>query len=150
MHGDLEQRERDQMLVRFSNRSADILVATDVAARGLDIDDLAAVINYDLTRDPEIHIHRIGRTGRAGMQGVAISLMGGDERRNIAAIEKLIQQQIFVAAIPYIDGENTFEYDAEIIASASSIQPQKITRVSGIGKRGKSSKPGSKSGKPRS
>ena len=102
------------------------------------------VINYDIPRHAEDYVHRIGRTGRAGMQGVAISLMGGDERGNVAAIEKLIQQQIFIAAIPYIDGENTFEYDSEIIAAASSIQPRKINKKSGIGKRGKKPKPGKK------
>lgn len=150
IHSDKSQHQRTQTLQKFKNGEIQILVATDIAARGLDIEQLPLVINYDIPRHAEDYVHRVGRTGRAGMQGVAISLMGGDERRNIAAIEKLIQQQIFVAAIPYIDGENTFEYDAEIIASASSIQPQKITRVSGIGKRGKSSKPGSKSGKPRS
>ena len=62
----LEQKERDQVLVQFANKSSSILIATDVAARGLDIKDLQAVINYELPHDPEIHIHRIGRTGRAG------------------------------------------------------------------------------------
>ena len=69
LYGELEQRERDQVLVRFANRSCSVLVATDVAARGLDIANLAAVINVDVTPDPEIHIHRIGRTGRAGETG---------------------------------------------------------------------------------
>ena len=74
LHGDMEQKERDQMLVRFANESATLLLATDVAARGLDIANLAAVINYDLSRDPEVHVHRIGRTGRAGQKGLALSL----------------------------------------------------------------------------
>ena len=74
LHGDMEQKERDQMLVRFANQSATLLLATDVAARGLDIANLAAVINYDLSRDPEVHVHRIGRTGRAGQKGLALSL----------------------------------------------------------------------------
>ena len=74
LHGDMEQRERDQMLVRFANQSSTILIASDVAARGLDIENLAAVINYDLSRDPEVHVHRVGRTGRAGNQGIALSL----------------------------------------------------------------------------
>ena len=87
IHGDLEQRERDQVLVRFANKSASVLVATDVAARGLDIKELSAVINYELSRDPEIHIHRIGRTGRAGEQGLAISLMTEQESRRVQAIE---------------------------------------------------------------
>ena len=74
LHGDMEQKERDQMLVRFANQSATLLLATDVAARGLDIANLEAVINYDLSRDPEVHVHRIGRTGRAGQKGLALSL----------------------------------------------------------------------------
>jgi ATP-dependent RNA helicase RhlE len=142
IHSDKSQHQRTQTLQKFKNGEIQILVATDIAARGLDIEQLLLVINYDIPRHAEDYVHRVGRTGRAGMQGVAISLMGGDERRNIAAIEKLIQQQIFIAAIPYIDGENSFEYDGEIIASASSIQSQKITRISGIGKRAKSTKPG--------
>ena len=88
IHGDLEQRERDQVLVRFANRSAAVLVATDVAARGLDIKELPAVINYELSRNPEIHTHRIGRTGRAGEQGLAVSLVTSRESRLIDAIEE--------------------------------------------------------------
>jgi ATP-independent RNA helicase DbpA len=94
IHGDLEQRERDQVLVRFANRSASVLVATDVAARGLDIKELAAVINYELPRDPEIHTHRIGRTGRAGEQGLALSLVTAHETRRIQAIEKILGSSI--------------------------------------------------------
>jgi ATP-independent RNA helicase DbpA len=69
LYGELEQRERDQVLVQFANRSCSVLVATDVAARGLDIANLAAVINVDVTPDPEVHIHRIGRTGRGDAEG---------------------------------------------------------------------------------
>jgi len=87
MHGDLEQRERDQVLVRFANKSISVLVATDVAARGLDIKELPAVVNYELSRDPEIHLHRIGRTGRAGEQGLALSLATVQEARRVQAVE---------------------------------------------------------------
>jgi ATP-dependent RNA helicase DbpA len=90
IHGDLEQRERDQVLLRFANRSASVLVATDVAARGLDIKDLPAVINFELPRDPEIHIHRIGRTGRAGEQGLALSLVTPQEGRRVQSIEQIL------------------------------------------------------------
>ncbi len=72
LHGDLEQRDRDQVLVQFANRSCSVLVATDVAARGLDIAQLEAVINVDVTPDPEVHVHRIGRTGRADAEGWAL------------------------------------------------------------------------------
>jgi ATP-independent RNA helicase DbpA len=86
-HGDLDQRERDQALIRFSNKSISVLVATDVAARGLDIDTLDLVINFNVAFDPEIHTHRIGRTGRAGRSGVAITLYSERETRTLAALE---------------------------------------------------------------
>ena len=86
LNGDLEQRERDQVLIQFANRSCSVLVATDVAARGLDIAQLEAVINVDVTPDPEIYIHRIGRTGRADEDGWALSLCSPADKRRIAAI----------------------------------------------------------------
>ncbi|WP_025476055.1 helicase-related protein, partial [Yersinia pestis] len=91
LHGDLEQRDRDQVLVRFANRSCRVLVATDVAARGLDIKDLELVINFELAFDPEIHIHRIGRTGRAGMSGLAVSLCTPQEMVRAHTIEDYLQ-----------------------------------------------------------
>jgi len=88
LHGDLEQKDRDQVLVQFANKSTSILIATDVAARGLDIKDLDAVINFELPHDPEIHIHRIGRTGRAGNEGLALSLFMPSEATKVNAIEE--------------------------------------------------------------
>jgi ATP-independent RNA helicase DbpA len=87
LHGDLDQRERDQVLIQFSNKSSSVLIATDVAARGLDIKDLPAVINFELSPDPEIHIHRIGRTGRAGKAGLALGLFMASEAKKVNAIE---------------------------------------------------------------
>ncbi|MDN3649808.1 ATP-dependent RNA helicase DbpA [Reinekea marina] len=84
LHGDLEQKQRDQVLVRFANKSASVLVATDVAARGLDIESLDAVVNFQLSRDPEVHVHRIGRTGRAGNKGIAISFFEEKEGHRVA------------------------------------------------------------------
>ena len=86
LHGDLEQRERDQALTQFKHQSCCILVATDVAARGLDVEDLPAVINYDLPRDPEVYVHRIGRTARAGKEGLAVSLLDEKERHKLDKI----------------------------------------------------------------
>ncbi|WP_374404741.1 ATP-dependent RNA helicase DbpA [Niveibacterium sp.] len=86
LHGELDQRERDQVLVQFAQRSCPVLVATDVAARGLDIDQLEAVINVDVTPDPEIHLHRIGRTGRGDADGWALSVVSPNEKRRVAAI----------------------------------------------------------------
>ncbi|MFN3860666.1 MAG: ATP-dependent RNA helicase DbpA [Roseateles sp.] len=89
LHGDLEQRDRDQVLIQFANRSASVLVATDVAARGLDIANLACVINVDISADAEQHVHRIGRTGRAGTSGLALSLASLDEMGRVGRIEQL-------------------------------------------------------------
>jgi ATP-dependent RNA helicase DbpA len=91
IHGDLLQSEREEVLIRFSNGSVSVLVATDVAARGLDIKDLSAVINYQLSPDPEIHVHRIGRTGRAGHKGMALSLYAKSEMHRLEAIENFMQ-----------------------------------------------------------
>lgn len=94
LHGDLEQRDRDQVLIRFSNRSCRVLIATDVAARGLDIADLSMVINYDVPFDPEVYVHRIGRTGRAGKTGRAISLVLANKLHRLEEIEAYIQKEI--------------------------------------------------------
>ena len=88
LHGEMEQRERDQVLVQFANRSCSVLVATDVAARGLDIDQLEAVINVDITPDSEIHVHRIGRTGRVDQDGWAFSLVSSNQKGRVANIVK--------------------------------------------------------------
>ncbi|KPF61522.1 DEAD/DEAH box helicase [beta proteobacterium AAP51] len=88
LHGDLEQRDRDQVLVQFVNHSASVLVATDIAARGLDIVGLEAVVNVDVTPDPATHTHRIGRTGRADAVGAAYTLASLDEMGRVGAIEK--------------------------------------------------------------
>ncbi|USD19624.1 ATP-dependent RNA helicase DbpA [Microbulbifer variabilis] len=87
LHGDMEQRQRNETLIRFANGSASILVATDVAARGLDIDKLDAVINFHIAKDPEVHTHRIGRTGRAGERGCAYSLFAEKEGHKLVRME---------------------------------------------------------------
>ena len=89
LYGELEQRERDQVLVQFANRSCSVLVATDVAARGLDIAQLAAVVNVDIPPATEVHIHRIGRTGRAGEEGLALNLASMNEMGSVGKIEQL-------------------------------------------------------------
>jgi ATP-independent RNA helicase DbpA len=89
LHGDMEQRDRDEVLVRFANHSCTVLVATDVAARGLDIAALPLVVSYDIAHDPQTHTHRIGRTGRAGESGLAITLCTPRERPKAANIEDL-------------------------------------------------------------
>ncbi|EGR4163340.1 ATP-dependent RNA helicase DbpA [Vibrio cholerae] len=100
LHGDMEQRERDQALVQFANKSISILVATDVAARGLDVDNLDAVFNYDLSRDPEVHVHRIGRTGRAGSKGLAFSFFSDNESYRVAQIDEYMDIAIEPSTLP--------------------------------------------------
>ncbi|WP_288843176.1 ATP-dependent RNA helicase DbpA [uncultured Deefgea sp.] len=94
LHGELEQRDRDLTLVQFANGSCPILVATDMAARGLDIKDLAAVVNYELPYDPEIYVHRIGRTGRAGKKGLAFSLVSPSQVKRQRSIEEYLELPI--------------------------------------------------------
>jgi ATP-independent RNA helicase DbpA len=88
LHGDLDQRDRDQVMVRFANRSCSVLVATDIAARGLDIAQLEAVINVDVSPEPDTHTHRIGRTGRVDAEGWAFTLASMDEMGRVGVIEK--------------------------------------------------------------
>ena len=88
LHGDMEQRDRDEVLVQFANRSCSVLVASDVAARGLDVEDIGAVLNYELPTDADTYLHRIGRTGRAGRSGLALSLCAPRELPRARAIEE--------------------------------------------------------------
>jgi len=94
LHGDMEQRDRDEVLVRFANRSCNVLVASDVAARGLDIHDLGAVVNYELPTDPDVYVHRIGRTGRAGRSGFALSLCTPREVPRALQLEQQLGTQV--------------------------------------------------------
>ncbi|OKY27465.1 ATP-dependent RNA helicase DbpA [Thalassotalea sp. PP2-459] len=103
LHGDLEQRDRDQTLIRFANKSINILVATDVAARGLDIDNISMVINYHIAHDPEIHVHRIGRTGRAGNTGIACSLMSNKEAHKVIRLEEYLDIEVHADPLPNIE-----------------------------------------------
>mgnify|MGYP001545996828 CR=1 FL=1 len=103
LHGDMEQRERDQVLVRFANKSCAVLIATDVAARGIDIKGLDAVINVDLARDSEVHVHRIGRTGRAGESGLALNLVVQKEVHKINRLEDYMGQSINLEVLPHSD-----------------------------------------------
>ena len=112
LHGDLEQRDRDQTLVRFSNKSASILVATDVAARGLDIDALDAVINYHIARELEVHVHRIGRTGRAGNKGLACTLYTEKERFKVEKLEAFLNQRLDTQPLPPASLLDTPPYQA--------------------------------------
>ncbi|TGD76204.1 ATP-dependent RNA helicase DbpA [Mangrovimicrobium sediminis] len=106
LHGDLEQKDRDRVLVLFANGSIPVLIATDVAARGLDIKELAAVVNYELPHDPEVYIHRIGRTGRAGNEGLALSLFLPAEAPRVNAIEALLNRAPSLQNLPAVSEPN--------------------------------------------
>ena len=105
LHGDLEQRDREEVLVRFANRSCNVLVASDVAARGLDIEDIGAVVNFELPTDADTYLHRIGRTGRAGRDGLALSLVAPGERNRAVLIEQRQGTPIRYARIDPLDGK---------------------------------------------
>ncbi|WP_196137785.1 ATP-dependent RNA helicase DbpA [Aliikangiella sp. G2MR2-5] len=116
LHGDLDQKDRDRVFSQFCNQSCNILIATDVAARGLDIKDLPMVINFELSHDAEVHVHRIGRTGRAGARGHAYSLFQASEMPKVIAIENECQQSL------------SFKQASDIKADKDyRVKPEKIT-----------------------
>lgn len=103
LHGDKVQKERNEALLRFGQKEVRVLVATDVAARGLDIESLPQVINFDLPNQPEAYVHRTGRTARAGKKGLAISFVSTEEKRFLQEITQLIRQEIPIESIPIIE-----------------------------------------------
>ncbi len=105
MHSDLDQAQRDAVMHEFKNGRVDILVATDIVSRGIDIDDIRLVINYDVPRDCEDYVHRIGRTARAGAEGCAITFVSVDDQSRFAAIEEFIEREVFKLPIPEELGE---------------------------------------------
>jgi len=120
LHGDISQYQRERILERFKKRRVNILVATDVAARGLDISDLSHVINYSLPQDPESYVHRIGRTGRAGKQGTAVTFVTPEEYRRLVVIKKVARTEITRKKLPDISEviEHKRQRIKEAIASA--------------------------------
>ncbi len=105
MHSDLEQAQREEVMLAFKNNKINILVATDIVARGIDIEDIGLVINYDVPHDPEDYIHRIGRTARAAATGSAITFVSEDEQGKFHQIEKFIEREIRKADLPDSVGE---------------------------------------------
>lgn len=112
MHSDLEQAQRDHVMHEFRNERVDILVATDIVARGIDIDDITLVINFDVPYDVEDYVHRIGRTARAGDTGMAITLVSPPEQYRFAQIEKFLQKEIYKIPVPAELGDAP-EYNPE-------------------------------------
>lgn len=127
MHSDLSQQERDDVMYRFKSGQVDVLVATDIVARGIDIDDILMVINYDVPRDAEDYVHRIGRTARAQRDGVAITFVSDNDMRYFSNIERFLEKSITKNPLPEGLGEAP-EY--------KTVAPRKTTR--GRGGRGRS------------
>lgn len=103
LHGDISQAQREKILVQFRKKNIKILIATDVAARGIDVNDLTHVINYSLPQSPETYVHRIGRTGRAGKKGVAITFLMPSEKSKLRQIEKVAKTQLRKCKLPDVD-----------------------------------------------
>ena len=150
LHGGLTQEQRDRVMRRFRDGSLELLIATDVAARGLDIERLPHVVNYDLPQVPEDYVHRIGRTGRAGEDGVALSLVCPEEKGLLLAIEKLLKY-----AIPRQELEEFPKYAAQRVGkpkdSNKSKKPsraRKTTELSAPAAPGKTSRTPAKSTTP--
>ena len=105
MHSDLEQKERDAVMLDFRNNKVDVLVATDIVARGIDVDDIPLVINYDVPRDAEDYVHRIGRTARAENSGEAITLVSPEDAKYWGKIERFLQKEIQRLTLPSALGD---------------------------------------------
>ena len=105
MHSDLEQKERDEVMLDFRNGKIDVLVATDIVSRGIDVDDIPLVINYDVPRDAEDYVHRIGRTARAENKGEAITLVSPEDKHFFNKIERFLQKNIERITLPASLGE---------------------------------------------
>jgi len=121
LHGGLDQRQRDRVMQMFRTGKADVLVATDVAARGLDIEHVSHVVNYDIPTAPEVYVHRIGRTGRIGREGVAITLVDPREQRTLRYIEGLTKQKIDITALPTLAALKARRLDATRAALTTRI-----------------------------
>ena len=115
LHGDFDQRTRDKVLAQFRNQSCPVLVATDVAARGIDIADLPLIINYELPHDPEIYVHRIGRTGRAGQSGRAVSIFTSSEQRRINEIEEYQSKPCICDVLASLDRRPNYKLYAPMV-----------------------------------
>ena len=112
MHSDLEQVQREEVMRDFKNGKVEVLVATDIVSRGIDIEDIQLIVNYDIPRDPEDYVHRIGRTARANNEGMAITFVSETEQGKFARIEKFLNKSLYKIPVPSELGEAP-EYDPE-------------------------------------
>ncbi|MCI9163866.1 MAG: DEAD/DEAH box helicase [Lachnospiraceae bacterium] len=132
LHGDLKQVQRDRVMNSFRNGRTEILVATDVAARGIDVDDVEAVFNYDIPQDDEYYVHRIGRTGRAGREGIAFSLVVGREAYKLRDIQRYCKTRILPQAIPSLDDVTEIKAEKVLSQAKQMIGELKLDRVAHI------------------
>jgi ATP-dependent RNA helicase DeaD len=132
LHGGLVQEQRDRVMARLRTGVTELLVATDVAARGLDIDQLTHVVNYDVPSAPDSYVHRIGRVGRAGREGVAITLAEPRERRLLDNIERLIKQRISIERIPTVAELRTRQLELTIATLRETIVADDLERFNGV------------------
>ena len=146
MHSDLDQAQRDVVMREFKNGRIDILVATDIVARGIDIDDIRLVINYDVPRDCEDYVHRIGRTARAGAEGCAITFVSKDDQSRFGAIEEFIGREVFKIPVPEELGEAP-EYNPKQGTTRGKTHGRKGGQRSGKGRGGKGHRGGKGRGK---
>ena len=126
LHGDLKQIQRDRVMNSFRNGKTDILVATDVAARGIDVDDVEAVFNYDIPQDDEYYVHRIGRTGRAGREGKAFSLVVGREVYKMRDIQRYCKSRIIPQAIPSLNDITSIKVDKILDQVRETVENQEL------------------------
>jgi len=132
LHGGLIQEQRDRVMARLRTGATELLVATDVAARGLDIDQLTHVVNYDVPSAPDSYVHRIGRVGRAGREGVAITLAEPRERRLLDNIERLIKQRISIERIPTVAELRTRQLELTIATLRETIVADDLEKFNGV------------------
>lgn len=143
MHSDLDQNARDNVMRDFRNGHIDILVATDILARGIDIDEISVVVNYDVPHDAEDYVHRIGRTARANAEGVAITLVGERDRRKFKLIERFLGYEVKKCQLPGEEGERTESSDKPAVSEGGNGKPRG-DRGRGKGRRDKQSRSHSK------
>ena len=129
LHGDLKQEQRDRVMRAFRTGRTDILVATDVAARGIDVDDVEAVFNYDVPQDDEYYVHRIGRTGRAGREGKAFNLVVGKEVYKLREIQRYCKTRIIPQAIPSLDDVTSIKADKILDQVGEVLQDSDLSKV---------------------
>jgi len=132
LHGDLKQIQRDRVMNSFRNGKTEILVATDVAARGIDVDDVEAVFNYDLPQDDEYYVHRIGRTGRAGREGIAFSFVVGKEVYKLRDIQRYCKTKIIPQAIPSLNDVTAIKVDKILENVADTIGDTDLSKMVNI------------------